>query len=33
MGRDRIGRLQATVNELSTLGFLRADLPAARPPH
>ncbi|MEU3956773.1 MerR family transcriptional regulator [Streptomyces achromogenes] len=33
MGRERISRLQATVNELSTLGFLRADLPAAPRPH
>ncbi|MGW1603494.1 MerR family transcriptional regulator [Streptomyces eurythermus] len=33
MGRDRIDRLQATVTELSTLGFLGADLPAVRRPH
>lgn len=33
MGRERISRLQETVNELSTLRFLLADQPAARRPH
>ncbi|MDN3262030.1 MerR family transcriptional regulator [Streptomyces sp. CSDS2] len=32
MGRERISRLQETVNELSTLGFLVADQSASRRP-
>ncbi|MFF8997778.1 MerR family transcriptional regulator [Streptomyces achromogenes] len=33
MGRERVNLLRATVNELSTLEFLRAAPPAARCPH